>query len=70
MNNPGLGERIENDARVIENEKHSDERDKVKEDEQLFWLRGMSLLPHSVWTTRKEVHLLSAVVCLLLYMYS
>jgi hypothetical protein len=36
MNNPGLSERIENDARVIENEKQSDERDKVKEDEQAF----------------------------------
>jgi hypothetical protein len=36
MNDPGLDTSISNDAKVIENEKQSDERDEVEEDEQAF----------------------------------
>jgi potassium channel subfamily K, other eukaryote len=36
MDDPGLDDRISNDAKVIENQKESDERDEVEEDEQAF----------------------------------
>lgn len=36
MNDPGLDNSISNDAKAIENEKLSDERDEEEEDEQAF----------------------------------
>jgi potassium channel subfamily K len=36
MNDPGFDTSISNDAKVIENEKQSDERDEVEQDEQAF----------------------------------
>jgi potassium channel subfamily K len=36
MNNPGLDEPISNDAKVIESQKESDERNELEEDEQAF----------------------------------
>ena len=63
MNDPGLDSPISEGARVMENEKQSDERDEVEEDEQAF------LAPRCVFFDGihgiRKVYLLSIVASLL-----